>query len=801
MVIHWLNGNKVADNYGDFKDGSWDEEANDKNQLGTNGPDTSQSVNYPFTGCQHNGTESFSAGDSRALGAPDGDVRVGRPNDTGSSDGPLSSTNTATITATRPMYGLSQVFEVAASTNAAPTFSSTTAARSVDENTAAGQNVGGVLTATDSDGDTLTYTLEGTDAASFDLDTTTTAGSARIQTKTGVTYNHEAKSTYTVVVKADDGNGGTDMITVTITITDVTEAPGRPAAPTVIAVTGSTTSLAVSWTAPTNTGPAIDDYDLRYREGTTGSFTNGPQDRTGTGTSIGSLDAGTSYQVQVRATSDEGDSDWSQSGTGSTGTPTNSAPTFSSTTAARSVDENTAAGQNVGGVLTATDSDGDTLTYTLEGTDAASFDIVTTTDPAAQIRTKTGVTYNHEVKSSYEVTVRASDGTASDTIDVDISITDVTEAPGRPDAPSVSATSGTTDSLSVTWNAPTNTGPDIDNYDLRYREGTSGSWTNGPQNVTDTIASIGSLDAVTAYQVQVRATNDEDDSQWSQSGTGTTGGAVTVRFEQAAYSATEGGSVQVKVILSADPERSVTIPIEPTNRDGATNSDYSIDATAVVISSGDMEVTFSVSAAQDSIDDDGESVDISFGTLPAGVTAGSPAVTTVSITDDDTVGVTVSPTTLTVTEEDTAGDTYTVVLDSQPTANVTIGISGQSGTDVDTLPTPMTFTPGNWETAQEVTVTAGGDADLVNDEVTLTHSATSSDTDYSGITIADVDVTVEDDDTAQVTGLMVEPGNAQLVVQWTEVGNATGYEVQWKSGGQELQQQRAAGSGHSGYDH
>ena len=187
------------------------------------------------------------------------------------------------------------------------------------ENTAAGQNVGAVLTASDSDGDTLTYTLEGTDAASFELDTTTTAGSAQIQTKSGVTYDHEVKSSYTVVVKADDGGGGTAAsVTVTITITDVSEAPERPAAPTVMATAGSTTSLSVSWTAPATTGPDIDDYDLRYREGTSGSWSNGPQNVTATLASIGSLDAGTSYQVQVRATNDEGNSNWSLSGSGST---------------------------------------------------------------------------------------------------------------------------------------------------------------------------------------------------------------------------------------------------------------------------------------------------------------------------------------------------------------------------------------------------------------------------------------------------------------------------------------------------
>ena len=201
--------------------------------------------------------------------------------------------------------------------NSAPVFADTTADRSVAENTASGQNVGGTFTATDSDGDTITYTLEGTDAASFDI--VTVSGAARIQTKSGVTYNHEVKSTYNVVIKADDSNGATDTITVTITITDVNEAPGRPAAPSVSGTAGSTTNLTVSWAAPDNTGPDINNYDLQYRQGTSGSFTSGPQNVTATTTTIPNLSTNTSYQVQVRATNDEGDSQWSPSGTGSTG--------------------------------------------------------------------------------------------------------------------------------------------------------------------------------------------------------------------------------------------------------------------------------------------------------------------------------------------------------------------------------------------------------------------------------------------------------------------------------------------------
>ena len=236
------------------------------------------------------------------------------------------------------MYGLSAVFQVAAAVvvpNNPPAFSADTAARSVAENTAAGQNVGAALTATDADSDTLTYTLEGTDAASFDI----VSGSGQIRTRTGVTYNHEAKSTHTVVVKADDGNGGTDTVTVTITVTDVDEPPGQPAAPSVSATAGSTTSLDVTWTAPTNTGPAIASYDLQYRAGTSGNFTNGPQNVTGTSAAIGSLAADTSYEVQVRATNAEGDGDWSVAGTGRTtatsapGAPTGLTATASGTTA------------------------------------------------------------------------------------------------------------------------------------------------------------------------------------------------------------------------------------------------------------------------------------------------------------------------------------------------------------------------------------------------------------------------------------------------------------------------------------
>ena len=70
---------------------------------------------------------------------------------------------------------------------------------------------------------------------------------------------------------------------------------------------------------------------------------------------------------------------------------------------------------------------GDTLTYSLGGTDAASFDIVPT---SGQLRTKSGVAYDFETKSRYTVTVTADDGNGgSDTVTVTITLTDANEPP------------------------------------------------------------------------------------------------------------------------------------------------------------------------------------------------------------------------------------------------------------------------------------------------------------------------------------------------------------------------------------
>ena len=342
-----------------------------------------------------------------------------------------------------------------------PVFLESSPERSFPENTPARRNIGGPMKA---EGESmLTYTFDGTDdAAPFDI----VALSGQIKTKSGVTYDHEAKSSYDVTVKAEDQNGMSATIDVDIEITDVNEPPLRPAAPVVS--TDSDTSLSVSWSPPAdNTGrPDIDTYDLQYRQGTSGGWTDGPQDETGTSATISNLMEGTQYQVQVLARNHEGESPWSPSGSGWTNTPGNVVPTFDGgTSTTRSIPENTAGNQPVGDPVEA-DDEGDTLIYRLEGVDAGSFTIVSGT---GQIKTRSGVTYDFEAKSSYSVAVKATDpSNVAASIDVTIELEDVPEPPNAPAAPSVAGHS--TKSLSVSWQEPptNNAGrpPVTESYDL-----------------------------------------------------------------------------------------------------------------------------------------------------------------------------------------------------------------------------------------------------------------------------------------------------------------------------------------------
>ena len=762
--------------------------------------------------------------------------------------------------------------------NAAPAFTSSATFDAAENQTAAG-----TVEATDSDaGDSVTgYEIQGgADQAAFSIGAASGVLTFRSAPNFEDATDDDASNTYEVVVRATSGTGtraSTADQTITVTVTDVDgEAPGVPAAPTVSSA--SVSSVTAAWAAPANAGPPITDYDYRYRVKSTPGWTEVTNTTiTALSATIAGLADGTEYEVQVRATNDEGTSGWSDPGSASP--DANAAPAFTSSATFSAAENQTAAG-----TVEASDSDaGDSVTgYAIQGgADRSKFSIgaasgVLTFRSAPNFEDATDA----DASNTYEVVVRATSGTGARAKTADqtitVTVTDVDgEAPGVPAAPTVSSAS--VSSVTAAWAAPANAGPPITDYDYRYRVKSTPGWTE-VTNTTSTAlsATITGLAEDTEYEVQVRATNDEGTSGWSDSGSASTDANAAPAFTSsatfdAAENQTAAGTVEASDSDTGDSVTGYAI------QGGADRSKFSIGAASGVL-------TFrSAPNFEDATDDDASNtyvvvVRATSGTgaraktadqtitvtvtdvdgeapgVPAAPTVSSASVSSVTaawaapanagppITDYDyryrvkstpgwtevtnttitalsatitglaedteyevqvratndegtsgwsdsgsasaatTPGVTVSKTALTVTEDDTAGDSYTVVLDSRPTADVTVTVAGHSGTAVTPDPTTLTFTASNWDTAQTVTVTAGDDADTANESVSLTHSAASTDSEYQGITITGVAVTVTD--LAQVLGVGVVPGNAQLVVTWTAVDNATGYTVQWMSGGQ-----------------
>ncbi len=304
--------------------------------------------------------------------------------------------------------------------NEAPVIATNTdTTRSVAENTEAGENIGSAITATDQDdGDTLTWTLGGTDADSFSIVRTT----GQLQTK--ATLDYESKTQYEVTVSVSDGNL-TDTIDITINITDIDEnrAPefsGDTATRSIAENTGSGQNIGDAVAAT----DADTDDTLTYTLGGTDAAAFSIVGSSGQLRTKATLDYEdkNQYEVTVSVSDGNGGTDSITVTINVTDVQENRAPAFSADTATRSVAEDTATGQDIGVAITATDADGDDLEYTLGGTDAAAFSIVST---SGQLRTK--ATLDYENKSSYEVTVSVSDGNLEDTIAVTINVTDVQE--------------------------------------------------------------------------------------------------------------------------------------------------------------------------------------------------------------------------------------------------------------------------------------------------------------------------------------------------------------------------------------
>ncbi|MDJ0954466.1 MAG: Calx-beta domain-containing protein, partial [Acidimicrobiia bacterium] len=233
--------------------------------------------------------------------------------------------------------------------------------------------------------------------------------------------------------------------------------------------------------------------------------------------------------------------------------------------------------------------------------------------------------------------------------------------------------------------------------------------------------------------------------------------------------AEDGVSINVPVTLTADEGNLLQLTEIDVELDGsstATNgSDFSFSSpTKLSWALNDPPSTknVTITITDDDIDDDGETIVLNLvNPNPGTATTTGFSTITITITDNDTAGVTVTESGgSTDVTEGTGNDTYDVVLDTEPTASVTVNVT-PDGEITTNAGGSLTFTTGDWDMAQTVTVTAVDDLDIEGSHTgTITQTASSVDSNYNGIGVADVIANITDDEAAPTVQFTAATSNA-----------------------------------------
>ena len=229
------------------------------------------------------------------------------------------------------------------------------------------------------------------------------------------------------------------------------------------------------------------------------------------------------------------------------------------------------------------------------------------------------------------------------------------------------------------------------------------------------------------------------------------GPGITVSPTSGLVTTEGGGTGSFTVVLDTLPTADVTVGISSDDTSEGTASPASL-----TFGTGNWSAKQTVTVT--GVNDDVEDGDIPYSIVTAAAVSSdsnyngiNPADVAVTNNDDDTAGVTIVETagSTDVDEEGPTSDTYSVELDSEPTHDVGISITPDAQVTVD--PTALTFGSGNWSTPQDVTVTAVDDADIECPHTgTISHSASSTDAKYNGISIDDVIANIADNDGADL---------------------------------------------------
>ncbi|MFK0733225.1 MAG: ExeM/NucH family extracellular endonuclease, partial [Gloeotrichia echinulata HAB0833] len=284
---------------------------------------------------------------------------------------------------------------------------------------------------------------------------------------------------------------------------------------------------------------------------------------------------------------------------------------------------------------------------------------------------------------------------------------------------------------------------------------TAANW-NTAQTVTLTGVDDQVADGNIAYNITGTASSSDSNYQGRNFTVNATNidndtAGVTIIETNGATNVTEGGATDsYSVKLNTAPTANVTITLTPNNAQVNLGAGAGTPTTLTFTAANwNVAQTVTVTAVDDAVVEGNHSSIITHtaSSSDSNYNNISIAAVTANITDNDTAGVTITQSGgSTDVTEGGATDTYTVVLNTQPTANVTIAVAG---TQTTTSPTTLTFTAANWNVAQTVTVTAVDDAVAQGNHTgTITHTATSSDSNYNNISIASVTANITDNDFA-----------------------------------------------------
>ena len=622
----------------------------------------------------------------------------------------------------------------------------------------------GAYAAVDPDGDEVSWSVGGADAASFEI---SAEGVLRFLSPPDFEAPGDADgdNAYQVQVRVTDGKdtaGEPDAavdatVEMTVSVTDVNEPPALSGPSAVEFVEGGDDSVGayaavdpdgdeVSWSVG---GADAASFEISA-EGVL-RFLSPPDFE-----APGDADGDNAYQVQVRVTDGKdtaGEPDAAVDATVEmtvSVTDVNEPPALSGPSAVEFVE----GGDDSVGAYAAVDPDGDEVSWSVGGADAASFEISAERVLRFLSPPDFEAPGDADGDNAYQVQVRVTDGkdtagepdaAVDDTVEMTVSVTDVNEPPALSGPSAVEFVEGGDDSVG----AYAAVDPDGDEVSWSVGGADAASFEISAEGVLRFLSppdfeAPGDADGDNAYQVQVRVTDGKDTAGEPDAAVDDTVEVTVSVTDVAVWSVVavparvaEGAVSTVTVSVDKAFEVDQTITLAATGT--AASGDYSLSSSLLTLGAGDMSVTASVTAVDDSVIDGGVETVV----VTASHGGGAVGSATVTIEDNDTAVWSVVAVPARVVEG--AVSTVTVSVDKAFEVDQTITLAATGGTaasgDYSLSSSLLTLAAGDMSVT--ASVTAVDDSVIEGGVETVVVTAS-----HGGGAVGSATVTIEDNDTA-----------------------------------------------------